>query len=214
MTTTQPQRPRPFKADPDKVLAALKRKLNDREEWDELPELGFIYAERDNRVRTSALRTDDSMWQAAGDPKNVLRGFLHILAAQPSALAAEVARNLRRLAPEEFVGLYIRVEAWGPPDSLAEEVHRRKQAGSSIPRFETMEGSIEVRMGTAVDAEGMVYLMRQPRPTMQLEGFYSAGGPAQEGEPGEGRIGGELPVLLHKLLAALLTPSPEAEDTA
>jgi hypothetical protein len=201
--------PSRFKADPDKVLASLKRKLNDREAWDELPEWGVIYADAEGCVCTSPFPVPPQLWIDAGDPKHVLGGFLCILTEPPTAAAAAHGEALRRMLPKSFAGLYVQVEGWGPPEDQALELHKRMEAGGSVPRFETMNGRREFRLGTAVDAEGNVYYAQQARETMRLEGFYTSG-VSDEG----GKVGGEVPALMSQILEALLTPTPAMQKEA
>lgn len=204
--------PRAFKANPDKVINALKRELNSRVHWDEEPELGFIYAEGENRIRTSTLSIPDSMWQQANDPKNLLRGFIELITEPPNELAALTVKNMLDLIPPEFVGIFLRVEGWGPPPEAAEEIRRRKLAGGSIGRFAQMEGRQEFRTAMAVDTENMVYLAEQPRDTMVLEGFYASGGPSDSLTEGKDTLGGAIPELLSELLSLLLPKEAEGDQ--
>jgi hypothetical protein len=198
-------KPNRFKADPNEVLASLKTMLNDREEWDELPEWGVLYADPDGRVRTRPLPVPPQMWIDAGDPKHLLHLFASLLSKPPTAQAAAQGEYLRWLLPKDFAGLYLRTEAWGAPQAQAQELHQRLHAGGSFPRFETMKDRQELRLATAVDTGGLVYLAQQARQTMHLEGFHSCGKSTKSA--GDSEVSGEVPALLSHILEALLTPT-------
>ncbi|MFF8430999.1 hypothetical protein ACF07Y_38875 [Streptomyces sp. NPDC016566] len=198
--------PNRFNADPDKVLASLKDMLNGREEWDELPEWGVLYADAQGRVLTRPLPVPPQIWIDAGDPKRLLHLFHNLLTRPATLHAATQGENLRRMLPKDFSGLYLRTEGWGAPQAQARELHQRLQAGGSVPRFETMKDRQELRLGTAVDTGGYVYLAQQTRQTMCLEGFYSRGKSQASGS--DSTVSGEVPALLSQILTALLTPTP------
>ncbi|MFF8401721.1 hypothetical protein ACF06P_08820 [Streptomyces sp. NPDC015684] len=180
-----------FHADPDEVLASLTTMLNDRREWDELPEWGVVHADAEGRVRTRPLPVPPQMWREAGDPKRLLHLFTSLLSKPPTADAAAQGEYLRRMLPKDFAGLYLRTEGWGAPQARAQEIHQRLQAGGSIPRFETMKDRQELRLATAVDTSGIVYLAQQTRQAMHLEGAYFRGESTDSGL--DGKVRGEVP---------------------
>ncbi|MEU1465257.1 hypothetical protein ABZ467_32215 [Streptomyces sp. NPDC005727] len=194
-----------FHADPDEVLTSLKTMLNDRKEWDELPEWGVLYTDPEGHVHNRPLLVPPQMWIDAGDPKRLLHLFASLLSKPPAAQAAAQGEYLRRMLPKDFAGLCLRTEGWGAPQAQAREFHQRLQAGGSIPRFETMKDRQELRLATAVDTGRFVYLAQQARQTMHLEGFYSRGKSANSDRDSE--VSGEVPALLSQILQALLTPT-------
>ncbi|MFI9810204.1 hypothetical protein ACIHEJ_38965 [Streptomyces sp. NPDC052301] len=68
-----------------------------------------------------------------------------------------------------------------------------------------MKDRQELRLATAVDTGGFVYLAQETRQTMHLEGFYSRG--TSTGSDRHSEVSGEVPALLAQILQALLTPT-------
>ncbi|MEU1466355.1 hypothetical protein ABZ467_38320 [Streptomyces sp. NPDC005727] len=66
-----------------------------------------------------------------------------------------------------------------------------------------MKDRQELRLATAVDTGGFVYLTQQARQTMHLEGFYSRSKSTKSDRDSE--VSGEVPALLSHILQALLT---------
>lgn len=193
--TTAPHKP----PTPDTILEAMKDIVRARRKWDEAPGLGFLYRITDTSVRPSELKIPESIWSRAQDPKNVLRFFKGVLDS-PTPETAPYSAILRNDSPRELCGMFLRVEGWGPPMEQMEEIHRRRMAGGSFPRFETMPDRREFRMCSAVDAEDRQYMVMQERNDSELVGVYDGMKDAHE-------LAGDIPDLLRDVVRLMLMPT-------
>jgi len=189
------------------MLDTLKDMIRARTNWDEPPELGFVYRTGAKTIRVSALRLPLSVWRRAGNPTNALR-FLHHVLMEPDTQTRPFAEMMRDNAPRELCALYMRTEGWGPPPDQVVELYNRRKAGGSTPRFETLPDRREIRMCGAADTTGRRYMVMQERTDSRVIGSY-------DGINDQDHIGGDQPELLAGVLAMLTgapTPGEQPQD--
>ncbi|RFU83650.1 hypothetical protein DY218_27470 [Streptomyces triticagri] len=142
-------------APPDQVLDALQQLIEARTEWDEAPEVYFLYQEW-LKVTAKPLPIPTFVWATHPHPPTVLRNIAHTLAlAGPPPHA------------DTLIGAAFRVEAFAiNSDSTSprvQEAVRRHQAGGSVPRFEHIPGRVEQRFIQGVDLAGRTYVVSGDR---------------------------------------------------
>ncbi|MFE2934942.1 hypothetical protein [Streptomyces sp. NPDC059278] len=185
---------------PEKVLYALEKEVRKRRAWDEPPEFGFIFAS-EKGTGTLPIPVPGKMWIDAGHPKNVLYALRDAFRKPLSTEAGQAFSNLRAAAPPDMVGLYLRNEGWAPRKGTEGEMYRRRMAGGSTPNFKEMEGRVEVRVTTAVDKRGRVYMVQQERGG-PVEGYCDT-----KAEQGTCEVGGDVPKVLVELMMEFRPPA-------
>lgn len=194
---------KPGELNRDKVLYALEREVRKRRAWDELPEFGFIFAD-EKGTGTLPMPVPDKMWIDAGHPKNLLYGLRDAFQKPLNTEVGEAFSSLRAAAPPGMVGLYLRNEGWAPRKGTGWEMYRRRMAGGSVPSLKEMSGRVEIRVATAVDKEGRLYMVQQERGG-PVEGFYDT-----KADQGTTEIGGDVPAALAELMMEFRPPADRA----
>ncbi|MEV6400930.1 hypothetical protein AB0M39_40165 [Streptomyces sp. NPDC051907] len=182
-----------------KFAYRMENLLKQRRRWDEQPELGFLYLHEKGGIHAEALAIPSPLWK--GDPKNLLRSLVHVLTSPSDTVPGMIGDTLRNVPPD-LVGLYLRTEGWAPPEEQMPEIHRRRQAGASVPRFETLAGRVETRMMTAVDTMGRLYMTTQCRTDGLVRPCAWEGMHATATTPGY-EVDGNIPSLLLQLVMGL-----------
>lgn len=140
-------------AEKEELNRVLKAALIRRDAWDETPEFGVVYRSATGVLRLAPWGIEKKVWDAAGHP----RRFLVYLAEKMSKESKERRDTiLYGPLPDEAVplGIYFRFEGYAPPDDQAEELHRRRKAGGSVPLFKDIPGRQEFRMAQVAMFDG------------------------------------------------------------
>ncbi len=144
----------------DLIIAALRKELDARKEWDERPVLHFMYLEGGSRIRIGGEVIPPEIWVEASPPE-VLQW-----AAEELFKSGEM-HLLSGVAPKNFCGVLFRHEAWMlmlNGNSTEEE----KQAAVDKGKQHIIHRDpqrIEVRSAMAATADGIygVTVARDPR---------------------------------------------------
>lgn len=189
---------------PDKVSYALERMLKTCRKWDDHAELGMLHMAPSGGVRCLPMPIPAAMWNAARDPKNLLRDMVDLLTEEHEEGSPEhtAVSDLRKGVPPGFIGMYLRVEGWRPPAGTEWEIQRRREAGGSVPRFKDMEGRGEAREALAVDRHGRLYMTSQHREDGIVRPCNWEKMPGEK-DPEKVRVTGTVPDLLVQLVMAL-----------
>jgi hypothetical protein len=188
---------------PDVVLAALTRAITSRTAWDEEPEWGFLRWQPGAEVQVRPIPTPNAAWVAAGNPVNVLRHMVALLRHPANDHESTLANSIRRYRPGDLCGIYMRVEAYGPPPHMYQEIHRRHEAGGSIGLFKDLPGHIESRDIHAVDTANRAYAARQQRGTQRVTTLYD------DPERGQAVLGNMVELLKALLVENRKPPTPD-----
>ncbi|MFD4343430.1 hypothetical protein ACFWQ6_00860 [Streptomyces coelicoflavus] len=146
-----------------KIQTLLVGHLAARTDWDEAPEL-FTIHQLDAGPALMRVPLSNEVWAVYGHPPTAvanLAAFALRLPRHPNGCHILVVED----AP--LIGAAFRYEAYSiSQDSdhpAAREAARRRTAGGSTPRFETIPGRIEQRCITAVDTDGGRYMASASR---------------------------------------------------
>lgn len=177
----------------ERVLDTLQTATLARTEWDESPEVGFLFTASEG-VRLLALPVPEFVW-TMGHPAAITAGLAVTLPSMIKSNGISLVTSSYGV-PVYPQGAYLRCESWTLPQHYLEETYRRRQAGGSTPRFETMADRIECRTITAVDVTGRVYITNLERGSSEVA-TYSTDVIGPQG------VDGRVPTALAALLDAV-----------
>ena len=147
------------------LKSELTAHLRSRTEWDEQPCLFTLHRQGSTGVRLVRVPIPEQVWGTFGHPPTAV------------VIVADMALKLPRYPDGShlfvmpgagpLIGAAFRYEAYSiSADSdhpAAREAARRRTAGGSTPRFETIPGRVEQRCMTAVDVDGGRYMASSDR---------------------------------------------------
>jgi len=138
----------------DATRSYMRLYLEERQTWDECPELGVVRSPYEGSVTGYALPIKTSTWDAMEDPGKVLKTLVRVLweeARTDHALLRDVDRSMLG----DMVGVYFRHEGWAPPKGQEKQALATHRAGMPY-RFENAKDRRECRAITAVMVDGSV----------------------------------------------------------
>ena len=147
-----------------KIQNLLVGHLAARTNWDEAPELFTIHQLDAGPPALMRVPVPNELWAAYGHPPTAV--------ANLASLALQLPRHpdgqhMLLLDDAPLIGAAFRYEAYAISEDYdhpaAREAARRRAAGGSTPRFETIPGRIEQRCITAVDTDGGRYMASASR---------------------------------------------------
>jgi hypothetical protein len=200
------------------MLSMMERMFKEQgEEWDQLPEFGFLHAPPLKMVASVAEMSGADLaevrgmvaipmpmapeaWEMAGDPEVLVAAYADALAAPENDHEKGLVRSLRETAP--VMGTWMITEAWAPPERMNDgEYSRSREAGQPID-LSALPDRREARVGWMADAWGRDYMARQIRGSDEFEYDYT--------EPGGHNLSRHHSMIKHlrKLMEAVAAPLP------
>lgn len=121
----------PMPPSDESVLAYLRLYCQEREEWDEPPELGVLRSPYDGQVTGYPLPILEASWDSYVKPGALLRKLVDVLWHQGRTDHALV-RHIDRTMLPDMVGMYFRHESWSPPKGSP---YNHRRADGAVPRL-------------------------------------------------------------------------------